>query len=168
MGMIGEYARVSPEELERALEDPQRGQELFSRLSAAAYPRGQEGPDKERALDVDKAWHGIWYLLREAGGGPVDVVGGGSPVSDVDQGYGPARYLTAEEVRAGAAHLEATAWESLADHFDPVMMDSADIYPSIWDRGDEAIDYLRANYKSLVGFFAAAASAGDAVILWIG
>jgi hypothetical protein len=47
-------------------------------------------------------------------------------------------------------------------------MSSADIYPTIWDEGDEALDYLRVSYGSLVEFFAAAAGAGDAVILWIG
>jgi hypothetical protein len=168
MSMIGEYARVTTGELGQVLGDPQWGQELLDELSETAYPRRQEEPDDGRVLDIDKAWNGIWYLLQKAGGGPVDIVGGGVPVSDIDRGYGPARYLTADEVRAGSAHLQATTWESLASHYDPGKMSSAEIYPAIWDQGDEPLDYLRVNYESLVAFFAAAASVGDAVILWIG
>jgi hypothetical protein len=165
--MIGEYARVTSGELGRVLDDPQWGQEFLDALSETAYSRQQE-PGDGRVLDIDKAWNGIWYLLQEAGGGPVDIVGGGVPVSDIDRGYGLVRYLTADDVRAGSAHLQVTTWESLASHYDPGKMSSADIYPSIWDQGDEALDYLRVNYEALAAFFAAAASAGDAVILWIG
>lgn len=71
---------------------------------------------------------------RRRAAGQLTLVAGGVPVSEVDRGYGPVRYLTAAEVRASSAHLQATTWESLASHYDPGKMSSADIYPLIWAR----------------------------------
>jgi len=164
MSMIGEYARVTPQELDQILRDPQWGQDFVDGL-CEAYP-GEGGAAGQRVLDVDKAWNGIWYLLNAVGGAPVDVVGGGEQVSDDDWGYGPARYLTADDVRAAAAYLRETTWEALASHFDPAHLQAADIYPAIWD-DPHALDYLRENFQCLVAFFAAAATVGDAIVLWL-
>jgi Domain of unknown function (DUF1877) len=168
MGMLGEYARVTAEELDRALRDPAWGLELVKGLSASAYP--ERWSTDGRMLDIDKAWNGIWYLITAEDGAPVDPVAGGARVNDHDLGYGPARCLTPGEVAAAASYLRATAWEQLAGHFDPVRMSRAGIYPSIiWERdGDDALDYLRDYYQRLVDFFAAASDSGDAIILWIG
>jgi hypothetical protein len=121
--------------------------------------------NRPNCVDVDKAWNGIWFLLKAAGA-PVDVVGGGALLSDEDLGYGPARYMTPDEVTLAAASLAALPWEKLACRFDPAQMNSDNVYPAIWD-DDGALDYLRVNYAVLVKFFDAAAAAGDGVILWL-
>jgi hypothetical protein len=169
MGMYGEYARVTPGELDRALKDPQWEQELEESLQESPYTEeGEASADGSRVLSLDKAWHGIWYLLQAEGRAPVDVVGGGVPISDHEWGYGPARYLTAGQVKEAAAYLQATPWEVLALHFDPAAMAADGIYPTVWDRQDEDhLGWLKACYAELAPFFAAAASTGDAVIVWI-
>lgn len=166
MGMVGAYARVTPDELDRALADPGWASEYLGELEESDYP-GEEPSGSGRTFDVDKAWNGIGYLLNAAGGGPVDVVTGGEPVSTEDLGYGPARFLTPAQVGEGARYLAAMRWEQLARNFDPAQLNADDIYPAIWDDA-HALDYLRSNYEGLVQFFSTAAAAGDAVILWLG
>jgi Domain of unknown function (DUF1877) len=164
--MVGAYARVTQDELDRALGDPDWASGYLGDLEESDYP-GEEPEGSRRTFDVDKAWNGIGFLLNAAGGGPVDVVTGGAPLSADDLGYGPARFLTPAQVGEGARHLGAMRWEQLAGHFDPARMSAEDIYPEIWGDG-HALDYLRSNYEGLVRFFSAAAAAGDAVILWLG
>lgn len=162
--MIGAYARVTPAELDQALLDPQRAAELVENLAETTYP-GQDSAATDRCIDIDKAWHGTWFLLN-AVGAPVDIVEGGAPLSDENLGYGPARYPNPSEVEEAAAYLTAVRWEDLAGHFDPARMTADGIYPAIWDDG-HALDYLRVNHAILVKFFGTAAAAGDAVILWL-
>jgi Domain of unknown function (DUF1877) len=85
-----------------------------------------------------------------------------------DQGYGPAQLLKPDVVKAIAQLLEQTTPEMLRGRFKPKEMTRADVYPSvIWEReGDEALEYLLANYKNLVAFLRAA-ERGQAVILAI-
>jgi hypothetical protein len=168
MGMYGVYARLTPKELDRALKDPQRERELAESLQKW-YPggKGDAAFRSSRVLDVDKAWNGLWYLLH-AEGAPAEIMGGGTAVSDYEWGYGPALYLTAEQVEMAAAFLQATPWALLARHFDPVAMVADHVYPEVWDRPDEDnLGWLQDYYLELVPFFAAAAGAGDAVIVWI-
>jgi hypothetical protein len=169
MGMYGVYARVTPDELDRALKDPQWERELAESLQENRYDGdGEVPPGAGRILDVDKAWNGLWYLLHAEGGAPVDVVAGGDPISDYEWGYGPARYLTASQVATAAAYLRATPWAVLVRHFDPAEMTAKGIYPTVWNRPDEDnLGWLQDYHAELVPFFAAAASAGDAVITWI-
>jgi hypothetical protein len=165
MGMIGGYWRMTPDELERAIDDRQWALDHLEEVSESTYPGpGVAGTD--RYMDVDKAWDGIAFLLNAAGGAPVDIVGGGTPVSDEDLGYGPVRYLAPGEVAQASRYLEAMPWERLAGHFEPARMDAAGVYPSMWN-DDEAADYLRQNYQQLVSFIRFAAAAGDAGILWL-
>jgi hypothetical protein len=166
VAMVGAYARVTQDELDRGLADPDWAYEYLGELEESDY-RGDDPAGSGRTFDVDKAWNGIGYLLNAAGSGPVDVVTGGEPVSTEDLGYGPARFLTPAQVGEGARYLAAMRWELLARHFDPAQLNADDIYPATWDDA-HALDYLRSNYEGLVQFFSAAAAAGDAVILWLG
>jgi hypothetical protein len=168
MSMIGEYARVTRAELDRALREPEWALEYVEELEEGYHHR-HDSVGADRMIDIDKAWNGIWYLLNAAGAGPVDPVAGGVQLSDDDWGYGPPRYLTPDEVAEAVAHLSTTPWETLAKHFDPARMDDEGIYPLIWVRdGDDALDFLRPHYEVLTSFFAIAADTGDAIILWLG
>ena len=68
-----------------------------------------DGEGERIATDVDKAWHGIHYMLTEGDDdsrSPVsNAVLGGRPVGE-DLGYGPARILEPAEVKAIADALE--------------------------------------------------------------
>jgi hypothetical protein len=149
---------------------PNQNQELMNELKAWAEQRKAEVGDTE--VDLDKAWHGIHYLLTgspEPNGTLASrVIMGGEDIGP-DQGYGPAHLLKPDEVKAIAHLLEQTTPEMLRERFKPKEMTRADVYPTvIWEReGDEALEYLLDNYKNLVAFYKRAAERGQAVILAI-
>ncbi|SFG00821.1 protein of unknown function [Duganella sp. CF458] len=125
--------------------------------------------EPENSIDLDKAWHGIHYLLTsEVEGGPeplsLAVIGGEEFGPDI--GYGPPRFLTSAQVQAIAEALTPLGRPELAARFDPQDMERKEIYPAIiWTRdGDEALDYVLDNYEVLREHFLDAATRGDAVI----
>jgi len=140
---------------------------LADRLAAWEQKRAAEVGDT--AVELDKAWHGIHYLLAGSadptGSVASNAIMGGDAIGP-DDGYGPARVLMPAMVRKIAKLLAATTPEILARRFDPKAMTRARIYPDvIWEReGAQALDYLLDYYKQLVAFYARAASRGQAVI----
>lgn len=129
----------------------------------------EEGP-KGRSIYLDKAWHGIHFLLTGSNSPNKSleslVIFGGEPVG-TDQGYGPAQLLSPAEVQNIAKLLENYPPEVLASRYNPKAMETAQIYPSIiWIReGQEALKYVLQFYSQLVSFYKAAAERGDAVLL---
>jgi hypothetical protein len=122
-------------------------------------------------IDIDKAWHGIHFLLTgsadEAPPPLGDAVLGGTAllVSD-DMDW---RYLTPEEVRDVAHALSDITAEHLERRYDPRAMEKADIYPNIWERdGSEALEYLTFYYNELALFYKQAALQGKAALISIG
>ncbi|HLN65023.1 MAG TPA: YfbM family protein [Symbiobacteriaceae bacterium] len=131
----------------------------------------EDDPEDPTGCYVDKAWHGIHFLLNGAaytGDGPLfNVVLGGTEIGE-DLGYGPARYLTADQVREAAAAFGAISDDELRQRYNPRAFEDADIYPNIWvDEGDEALDYVMEYLTQLRAFFLAAAQAGQAMLLYI-
>lgn len=162
MSMIGNFVAVPPERLDGFRLAPES-------LEGFLWP--DDDTDRpEHALDVDKAWHGIHFLLT---GDPwegtlplANAVLGGETLGDEDLGYGPARFLTPEEVVELAEALEGQPREKLAAGYDPAALEAAEIYPEgIWE--PEALDYLLNYYDELVEFYRQAAARGDAVILYL-
>lgn len=166
MSMIGEYVRVTPDELARTLGDPEWALGLVDELIEADLRRRRD-PSSARSLDTDKAWDALGYLLRRIGF-PVDIVRGEEPVPGADDwGYGPPRYLTAERVKEAAEALAKVSGEELVAGVTPQELADADVYPGVvWRRG-ESLDYVRGHYEALVPFFAAAARDGDAMLVWL-
>lgn len=162
MGMVGCFAAVAPETLQRLRDDP-------SLIDEYLHPDDGDS-DPPHYIDVDKAWHGIHYILtgrEDVGTEPMSwAVLGGEEVGD-EIGYGPARFLQSEQVHGIAAWLpDDTVFKT---RFDPQAMEKAGIYPeAIWVRdGDDALDYLLENYRELVAFYKSAAERGDGAILWL-
>jgi hypothetical protein len=95
-------------------------------------------------LDIDKAWHGLHYLLTgDAWEGDFPqgfLVSCGQEVGDVDVGYGPARAFSAAQVKQIAAFLDGLDRGALRGRFDLDAMAKADIYPDIWMSGESADD----------------------------
>jgi hypothetical protein len=120
----------------------------------------KEGPEKDGCdlelspgegivADLDKSWHGLHYLLTRTaweGTPPLDfLVRGGTPVGNIDIGYGPARVFTAAETRAIYQALTALGDDALRSRFNPLDMTGKEIYPETWERdsrGGESLEYL--------------------------
>ncbi|MES4907253.1 MULTISPECIES: YfbM family protein [unclassified Streptomyces] len=167
MSMIGEYARLTPAELERAVRDPDWAREFIGEL-AETEPGEGAGASQGRCFDTDKAWHALDFLLRRLAF-PVDVVFGEEEIPRADGwGHGPPCFLTPERVRAAAEAFAATPPEALVSGVTPDDLVQADIYPEIVWVGDESLDYVTNYYRALVPFFQAAARDGHAMVIWIG
>jgi len=70
------------------------------------------------------------------------------------------------EVADAARFLAATAFASLARHYDPAELNSADIYPACWEQ-DWALSYLDDHYTRLVALFRAAAADREPIVVWL-
>jgi len=182
MGMALAARMLTPAQVEEALSSEER-------LEALVYEPNSDVPE----IDVDKAWHGIHWLLtgsaepvdpavrqaprrrrlfrRAPAPAPAPAIGaealavlGGEAIGE-DQGYGPARLLRPDEVAAIAAALEPLDREALAARVDLAAMDAAGLYPGIWDEEDVYEEYVGPNYDVLRDFYLDAAARGAAVVL---
>jgi hypothetical protein len=167
MSMRGCYRRVTVAELDKLLKDS-------SDIFAFLYPDDPTDLPEDRFLDIDKTWAAIQFLLTgdvigDQGEPPLsNAVLGGTWLGDVDVGYGPARYLLPQEVRAVATALDAIPEAELRNRFDMAAMARAGVYPGVWKDEEEELGYLLPWYAALQTFMREAAQAGDAVLLWIG
>jgi hypothetical protein len=126
-----------------------------------------EMPEPE--LDLDKHWHGVHYLLTgtawDLGDGAAGAAVLGGADIGADGGYGPARLVDADLVRAIAAGLDSLDEQTLRERFDPAAMSAAEIYPDIWT--DVDADDLLEHVGVLRDFYRSAADNGQAVLLAI-
>lgn len=126
-----------------------------------------ESDTEDTLVDLDKAWHGIHWLLTRSPDATDDITSEAifanrSVATDLD--HGPAGLLDPERVRAVEAALAALPVAELASRVDLRAMAVADVYPNIWDESDVFDEYLAPAYDQLRAFYADAARAGDAVI----
>ena len=160
MSMIGNFLQLTPAQLQTLIDDP-------STVEAFIYPDEEEA---DGCIDIDKAWQGIHFMLtgdQWAGEPPLcNVILGGTEIGD-DVGYGPAKYITADDVRAAANALDQLPRDELAKRFDVSAMNNNDIYPGIWDEGDDALDYLMTWYESLREYYSDAAKKGNAMLKYL-
>jgi Domain of unknown function (DUF1877) len=117
------------------------------------------------SISLDKAWHGLHYLLCGAVAptpGPFgQAVFGGGEVSE-DNGYGPARCFTAAQVSEIADALTVRGVEpALKTRFDADAMTRLGVYPGVWDNDDRT--WLIDAFRKLRAFYAAASGARQAV-----
>jgi hypothetical protein len=166
MSMIGNFRRASDEKIQSLLREPETIEEYLD-------DDGGDGDDTHD-LRIDKAWHGIHYLLTGTaweGTPPLDFIAkGGREVGDVDLGYGPARAFSSAEVRAIASALLPITRAELEKRFDPAAMLELDIYPTIWDRPrekDDTLEYLLVYYDALKTFIGGAAERGEGLLVYL-
>ncbi|GAA5150011.1 YfbM family protein [Nocardioides marinquilinus] len=179
MGMTFVAAMIEDAELDAVRSSP----DLLHDLRDAA------SEDDGRSVDLDKAWHGIHFLLTGSGDlapaeaaprrrlfgrrrdvAPAPAAGaeslavlGGEPVGADDDW----RVLTAAQVAEVAAALEPLDRAALAHRVDLDAMAAADLYPQIWEEPDVFEEYLGPAYDDLRDFYRRAAAAGCAVVLSI-
>ncbi len=117
-------------------------------------------------LSLDKAWHGLHYLLygqaELVGGQVAGAVLGGHEIGE-DEGYGPARYFTPGEVAelAGQLDREETA-RQVAERYQGSRMSELGIYPGGWDEAGRG--WLMGAFRDLRSYFHGAAENGRAII----
>lgn len=148
---------------------------LFGRKPAPADPFPLWLSDGEgKQLDLDKAWHGIHYLLTGTnfkGEFPLNfLVLGGEQAGRVEVGYGPARLFTSARVHEIAAALAPIDETSLRARFNPDEMMRLAIYPSIWDRepaDDDTFAYCAEFYSEMKAFVADTASRGLGLVITV-
>ncbi|MFI8523358.1 YfbM family protein [Promicromonospora sukumoe] len=164
MSMIGEYMRLAPHDLDLALADPEAIRDLIDELWDLEDVGAE--PD-QRLMDIDKAWHGLAFVLQRAGV-PAAVVYGDQPVPDaVDWGFGPPSWLSVERVAELSTALGGLDAQAAVDAVPSADLLAADIYPQgVWAQEDGK-DYLVGHLKRLTEFFAEAADAGMGMLVWI-
>jgi hypothetical protein len=165
MSMIGNFQHATDEEIAQLLAQPDR---------IHAFLHG-EGDYEDRAdLDIEKAWHGIHFLLTGSDWGgeePLNfLVSGGVKVGDEDVGYGPARAFTSARVREIDAALARISAQDLRARYDAQKLDREGIYPHIWDRPDEEQsnrEDLAIRYEQVRQFVATLARDGLGMLVYL-
>lgn len=129
-------------------------------------------PGEVDTIDLDKAWHGIHFMLTSTaweGEPPLNfLMQGGTVIGEVEVGYGPARGMTAAEVQAVAEALAGIDEAFIRARFDPARMMQLDIYPGIWDRDraeDDSFGYCMEYFGALRTFVMRAAERGVGLII---
>ena len=134
---------------------------------AAARRRTPPAPGTPgHSISLDKAWHGLHYLLcgaLEPAPGPLgQAVFGGTEIGE-DRGYGPARCFSPVQVAEIAAAFQSPSLESeLHARFDAEVMTQMGIYPGVWETDDHG--WLIDAFRTLRDFYAAASKAGQSVV----
>lgn len=165
MGIHCEYARLAAADLDRARSDAAWAAERLDTL-AEEWVELDLAPEDARYFSVGRAWGPLHALLRERQPA-VDVVRGGTPLG-LDGGWGPVRSLTPDEVRHAAEFLGATPFATLADGYDVTQLCDSESCPDPTEHLDEERpQVLGERYDELRRFCAAAAAAGDGVVLML-
>src|ERR1700730_15494821 len=161
MGMIGNLRPASDSEIEHLLANP-------SDITRFLY--GAEADSRERVV-LNKAWHAIHFALngsRLGGEAPLNfLVSEGTPVGEVDVGFGPARVLTSQQVSQLASALAPLEPDDVARRIDLSVFDQEVIYPGNWQRNGIGVDYVIANYREMRDLISRLAARGDGLVLYI-
>ncbi len=132
MGMYGSLRRLTPDQLALLRSNP----ELTSRFedpddeygSADWWPNGP-------VLDLVKSWQVLHFILTGdpwEGQPPLkNAILGGTEIGP-DLGYGPARYLTPEEVGIVTGTLAQFDASDAKARLDPDALEAAKVYPAAW------------------------------------
>lgn len=164
MGMYGQMAPVSEATIQRIQADPPLVLQILQDAAAVEKARKKpKGPtffgrlfgDKARPdpppappltleagegtpVDLDKAWHGVHYLLTGTaweGEPPLNFVVEGGADLDYDGPWNSSpRIFTPAETREIATALARVSDDELRRRFNPAEMMQLEIYPEIWDR----------------------------------
>ncbi len=158
MSMMKIYVALSEEKLEKLKENQNQISDFIWAES-----------DKSNRLDIDKAWHGIHYILtgdaQESDSKFNNVIFGGESMEQ-DIGYGPAQYLTVNEVKENSKLLQDFTTEKFRNKFKEVKDEIVEkgIYPFYNDWTDEDIEYLLEHYKALQLFYQKSAANNLAIL----
>lgn len=135
------------------------------------YVDSEEMEDSEYKLDIHKSWDAINYLLTQAAPtSPIltkAIFSGQILDEGQDMGYGPAQYLTTEQVKEISDALSNIPEVNLRRSYNASEMNAAGIYPQSWENNKEEIDWLVKDYRKLKKFYLLAAKQAQAIITYI-
>src|ERR1700730_920648 len=159
--MIGNLRPASDSEIEQLLGRP---------ADVTRFLYGADADGRERVV-LNKAWHAIHFVLtgsRLGGAEPLNfLIAEGTPVGEVDVGYGPARVLTSAQVRAIAGGLAALKPEDVATRIDLKKLDDEVIYPGNWQSNGFGVNYVVENYRQMRDLIVRLADQGLGMVLYI-
>jgi hypothetical protein len=160
-GVLGFFLRLTRIKVEHAEPAPPSDDPLWPPPAA-----GEQ-------LELDKAWHGLHFLLTGTADGGAEpacyLLTGGEEIGDDEDVH--TRLLAPDQVRAMAEHLVALGVDELTRRFDPERMTTLGIYPTvIWTRPEDTDApraFLLDAFTGLREFVAHAARDGDAIVVWV-
>lgn len=159
MSMIGYFTSLTEQDVQRLRDGDES-------LLEAIYE-----DDDYDVIDLDKSWHGVHFVLAGDPWGPGEnpegvAVMGGTEIGP-DLGYGSGRIHTPEQVKEIDAVLNSISEDAFCERFDAESFAEHEIYPDIWDEGEEALEYLMFGFQGLKQAFANAAARDQYLLAWI-
>lgn len=123
--------------------------------------------NEDDVLTLEKSWHTLHYLLAGSAE-PVDsplghAILGGKEIGP-DLGYGPARFLSPDEVREVAGAIKKLSKDNLAQRFDLQAMTASEIYAC---RDESELELAQDYFEQMKQFYIEAASRGNAMLLYL-
>jgi hypothetical protein len=159
--MIANLRPTSDAEIDRLLANP-------AEITRFLYGGDADGVER---LGLNKAWHAIHFVLtgsRLGGEEPLNfLVDEGTPVGEVDVGFGPARVLRSDQVRRIAAALAPIDPEEVARRVDVKRFDQEAIYPGRWQHNGMGVDEVVTNYRAMRDLIVRVADKGQGLVLYI-
>lgn len=144
--------------------------DLLQLLQQKLGQRGRPASQQRETLSLEKAWHGVHYLLAGSAepGATLrsQAVLGGVELGEDPQGfsgYGAPRYFRAAAVRQLSEELSRPEVEAeAAGRFDSARMSQLEIYPG-WS-GEQDKEWVMEAFRRLRDFYASAAANGRSVV----
>jgi hypothetical protein len=159
--MIGNLRPASDAEIAQLLANPK---------DITRFLYGADASASEQVV-LKKAWHAIHFVLtgsRLGGNEPLNfLVSEGTPVGEIDVGYGPARVLTSRQVKTIAQRLAEISPDNVAERVSLHELDEHQIYPGNWERDGLSVEYVVANYREMRNLFTRLAERGDGLVLYV-
>lgn len=160
MGAVAQLKALTAAELEWVRRAPQETEDLL-------FPEDVDDPFAGQS-DLDKAWHGLHFMLTGAvapdGSARGRAILGGAELGP-DLGYGRARLhepARVQEIHAALATLRFADLFDAADANSPLL---EQMYGGESLAGEK--DYLQHHFSTLQDFYARAATAGSAVLIYL-
>ena len=170
MGMYCSLWRLEEPQLEEVLKDSTRFSEFTDVL-----PENADVLLESANADLDKAWHGIHFLLTGSaydGEEPLCyLMRGGEFCGAGDDDPDGSRVLRPHQIAAFDEALQKISTDEFRKRFDPPRMMEEGIYPDIWDRNpeeDDTLGYLVDHFESLKNFVRKAHENKQGLMIYIG
>ena len=164
MSIVGNLKQITKEELDRILTKSKVLEEMLD-------------SENDNDLDIDKAWEGIYFLFNGYGLADIDkttepfnlIFYGGQIVDEEqDLGYGPAYYITPEQVQKISQSLKEVSDEEIQKRYNPEKMMQLGLYPEVWtEQPKEGLELLMESIQDLRKFYERAATEGKAVVTYL-
>jgi hypothetical protein len=133
-----------------------RGKKTKKAKRTDSGPAIELGPGEGVRINIDRAWHGIHYLLTGTaweGDPPLDfLVNGGRFIGAPDEDHGPLRAFTASETKAILEIFSTFSPYGMRKRYNPRDMMAKEVYPPIWSHEEESLSFLIDNVERLRSF----------------